>query len=145
MTWMMHGQKPISVTAITRHYKTAEYPKVDDDATILVEYPGATGIIEASWNWPFSIKDMEVFCETGYLHALDNVNITSRLRENIVCSKKAAPLPAPSNDPMEYLAAVLDHRVSGTNDLSSLNYNMIVMQILDAAKRSAISGKRILL
>jgi hypothetical protein len=44
---------------------------------------------------------------------------------------------------MEYLAAVLDHRLSGTNDLSSLNYNMIVMQILDAAKRSAASGKRI--
>jgi len=143
MTWMMHGQKPIAVTAITRHYKTSEYPKVDDDATILVEYPGATGIIEASWNWPFSIKDMEVFCETGYLHALNNVNIISRRRENIVSSRKAAPLPAPVNDPMEYLAAVLDHRLSGTNDLSSLNYNMIVMQILDAAKRSAASGKRI--
>ncbi|MEO8819232.1 MAG: Gfo/Idh/MocA family oxidoreductase [Ginsengibacter sp.] len=143
MTWMMHGQKPIAVTAITRHYKTIEYPKVDDDATILVEYPGATGIIEASWNWPFSIKDMEVFCETGYLHALDNVNITSRKRENIVSSKKAAPLPAPNNDPLVYLAAVLHHQLSGTNDLSSLNYNMIVMQILDAAKRSAALGKRI--
>ena len=145
MTWMMHGQKPIAVTAITRHYKTAEYPKVDDDATILVEYPGATGIIEASWNWPFSIKDMEVFCETGYLHALDHVNITSRQREKIISSKKAAPLPAPNNDPMVYLAAVLDHQLPGTNDLSSLNYNMIVMQILDAAKRSAASGKRIVL
>ena len=133
MTWMMHGQKPIAVTAITRHYKTAEYPKVDDDATILVEYPGATGIIEASWNWPFSIKDMEVFCETGYLHALDNVNITSRQRENIVSSKKAAPLSAPNNDPMIYLEAVIRHQLPGTNDLSSLNYNMIVMQILDAA------------
>jgi predicted dehydrogenase len=143
MTWMMHGQKPIAVTAVTRHYKTAEYPKVDDDATILVEYPEATGLIEASWNWPFSIKDMEVFCETGYLHALDNVNITSRKREKIVSSKKAAPLPAPNNDPLVYLAAVLDHRLTGTNDLSSLNYNMIVMQILDAAKRSAALGKRI--
>jgi predicted dehydrogenase len=143
MTWMMHGQKPIAVTAITRHYKTVEYPKVDDDATIIVEYPGATGIIEASWNWPFSIKDMEVFCETGYLHALNNVDITSRRRENIVSSKKAAPLAAPNNDPLVYLAAVLDHRLSGTDDLSSLNYNMIVMQILDAAKRSAASGKRI--
>ena len=88
---------------------------------------------------------MEVFCETGYLHALNNVNITSRQRENIVSSKKAAPLPAPVNDPMEYLAAVLDHRLTGTNDLSSLNYNMIVMQILDAAKRSAALGKRIVL
>ncbi len=44
MTWMMHGQKPIAVTAITRHYKTYEYPKVDDDATILVEYPGSNRV-----------------------------------------------------------------------------------------------------
>jgi hypothetical protein len=86
---------------------------------------------------------MEVFCETGYLHALNNVDITSRRRENMVSSKKAAPLAAPNNDPLAYLAAVLDHRLSGTDDLSSLNYNMIVMQILDAAKRSAASGKRI--
>jgi len=143
MTWMMHGQKPIAVTAITRHYKPNEYPKVDDDATIIVEYPGATGLIEASWNWPFSIKDMEVFCETGYLHALDNVNITSRKREHIVSSKIAALLPEPNNDPLVYLAAVLNHQLTGTNDLSSLNYNLIVMQILDAAKRSAAQGKRI--
>ena len=143
MTWMMHGQKPIAVTAITRHYKTDEYPKVDDDATIMVEYPNATGLIEGSWNWPFSIKDMEVFCETGYLHALDNINITSRKREKIVSSKQANSLPAPNNDPLIYLAAVLHHQLNGTNDLSSLNYNMIVMQILDAAKRSAALGKRI--
>ncbi len=86
---------------------------------------------------------MEVFCETGYLHALDNVNITSRKREKIVSSKIADPLPAPNNDPLVYLAAVLNHQLTGTNDLSSLNYNMIVMQILDAAKRSAALGKRI--
>lgn len=86
---------------------------------------------------------MEVFCETGYLHALDNVNITSRQREKIISSKKAAPLTAPNNDPIEYLEAVIPHRLTGTNDLSSLNYNMVVMQILDAAKRSAALGKRI--
>jgi len=39
----------------------------------------------------------------------------------------------------------LNHRLSGTNDLSSLNYNMIVMQILDAAKRSVALGRRIVL
>jgi predicted dehydrogenase len=61
MTWLMHGQAPISVSAITHRIKPAVYPKVDDDATILLEYPDATGIIEASWNWPFSIKDWEVF------------------------------------------------------------------------------------
>ena len=83
MTWLMQGAKPIAVTAIVRHYKPAVYPNVDDDATIIVEYPTATGQIEASWNWPFSIKDLEVFGETGYLHALNGDSIVSRMRENI--------------------------------------------------------------
>ncbi len=145
MTWLMQGRKPIAVTAITRHYKPNIYPKVDDDATIILEYPNATGLIEASWNWPFSIKDLEVFGETGYLHALDGQNIISRMRENIKGEKKTEPLAAPINDPMNYLTAVLQNKIPGTADQSSLKYNMIVMEILDAAKRSAATGKRVVL
>jgi predicted dehydrogenase len=145
MTWLMHGQKPIAVTAITRHYKPNEYPKVDDDATIFLEYPQATGQIEASWNWPFSIKDLEVFGETGYLHALDGNNIVSRMRENIKGAKVADALSAPEDNPINYLTAVLHHKIAGTDDQASLKYNMIVMEILDAAKRSAATGTRIVL
>lgn len=143
MTWLMKGARPIAVTAVTRQYKPGIYPKVDDDATVIVEYAGATGLIEASWNWPFSIKDMEVFGQTGYLHALDSKNIVSRMRENIRGTKTATPLEAPISDAITYLTAVLRQQIPGDQDLSSLSYNMIVMEILDAAKRSAQSGKRI--
>ena len=145
MTWLMKGAKPTAVTAIVKHYKPAVYPKVDDDATIIIEYPTANGQIEASWNWPFSIKDLEVFGETGYLHALNGDSVVSRMRENIKAAKKAAPLPVPINDPITYLAAVLQNKIPGSDDQSSLKYNMIVMEILDAAKRSAETGKRIVL
>lgn len=57
MTWMMNNKATIAVTAIIRTLKPKLYPKVDDDATIILEYPEVTGIIEASWNWPFPIKD----------------------------------------------------------------------------------------
>jgi hypothetical protein len=30
----------------------------DDEATILLEYLKAEGIIQASWNWPFNRKDL---------------------------------------------------------------------------------------
>ncbi|MDF2432765.1 MAG: hypothetical protein JWP44_2396 [Mucilaginibacter sp.] len=145
MTWFMHGQKPIAVTAIARHYKPEVYPKVEDDATVFVEYPGATGQIEGSWNWPFGIKDFEVFGEHGYLHALDTSNIVTRMRENIKGTKKSEPLATPINDPIIYLTAVLRNNISGNDDQSSLNYNMVVMEILDAAKRSIKEGKRIVL
>jgi predicted dehydrogenase len=145
MTWLMHGHKPIAVTAVTRHYKPDIYPKVDDDATIILEYSNATGLIEASWNWPFSIKDLEVFGQKGYLHALDNVNIFSRMHENKKESKKAELLTGPLSDALSYLKAVLKNELSGDDDQSSLKYNIIVMEILDAAKRSALTGKRVVL
>jgi len=145
MTWLMHGQKPIAITAVTHHYKFNLYPKVDDDAEILVEYPNAMGQIEGSWNWPFGIKDLEVFGEHGYLHSLNGTDVDIRMRENRRSSIKAEALPVPVNDPLVYLAAVLRGKLAGTDDQASLKYNMIVMQILDAAKQSAKEGRRIVL
>lgn len=145
MTWLMEGQKPIAVTAVARHFKPKTYPKVEDDVNIVVEYPTATGIIEASWNWPFSIKDLEVFGDDGYMHALDNKNIVSRSGKNVVANKIADNLAPPMDNPISYLQVVLQNRLVGLTDRSSLKYNMIVMQILDAAKRSIAEGKRIIL
>lgn len=143
-TWFMHGQQPIAVTAIARHYKPEVYPKVEDDATILVEYPGATAQIEASWNWPFSIKDLEVFGEHGYYHAFNGTEVAGRMRENKKSEKTIISLPVPINDPLIYLAANLKGEIK-VDDQSSLRYNMIAMKILDAAKRSIKEGKRIVL
>lgn len=145
MTWFMKGIKPIAVTAITRQYKPLVYPKVDDDATVILEYPGAIGQIEASWNWPFGIKDLEIFGDKGYLHGLDGSTVMSRTHEIVKTIKLIPALDAPYNDPIVYLSAVIHYQLAGTDDLSSLKYNMIVMQILDAAKRSAAQGKRIIL
>jgi len=145
MTWLMDGQKPVAVTAITRRIKPALYPKVDDDATILLEYAnGATGIIEASWNWPFGIKDWEVFAEKSYLHALNGSSLQRRDRD----SAKYYDLPVPTaayTSNLVYLADVLHGKIKPGNDLSSLENNLIVVQVLNAAKQSAKEGRRIAL
>ncbi|WP_183562885.1 Gfo/Idh/MocA family protein [Mucilaginibacter sp. SP1R1] len=144
MTWLMQGQRPIAVTAIARHYKPSVYPKVEDDATIIVEYPNATGMIEASWNWPFGIKDMEIFGAKGYIHTFDKDSLEIKLN-NTVRSFKAPALISPADAPVPYFTAALKNPLKSRNDRSSLKYNMIVMQILDAAKRSIKEGKRIVL
>ena len=142
MTWLMEGKAPIAVTAITRNIKPDVYPKVDDEATILLEYAEATGIIEASWNWPFGIKDLEVYGKTGYLHSLNGSTLQERKKD--VYEKVEVKSPAFQNN-LVYLAAVLRGEIKPENDLSSLNNNMIVVKILDAARRSAKEGKRIVL
>ena len=142
MTWLMHGQAPIAVTAVTHRIKPDLYPKVDDDATILLEYPAATGIIEASWNWPFGIKDWEVFGVTGYLHALNDKVLEERMKQ----SSDSIPVhPTVYRDNISYLADVLSGKIDPAADLSSLPNNLIVVRILEAASRSAREGKRITL
>jgi predicted dehydrogenase len=142
MTWLMHGQAPIAVIAVTHQIKPDLYPKVDDDATILLEYPAATGIIEASWNWPFGIKDWEVFGATGYLHALNDKVLEERMKQ----SYDSIPVhPATYRDNISYLADVLNRKIDPAADLSSLPNNLIVVRILEAASRSAREGKRITL
>ena len=43
MTWLMDGQRPISVTATTQQIKPDIYPRVDDEATIILTYPKGAG------------------------------------------------------------------------------------------------------
>jgi predicted dehydrogenase len=146
MTWLMDGQAPISVTAITRQLKKDVYPNVDDDATILLEYPGATGIIEASWNWPFGIKDMEVFGQTGYIQAVNATTLRLKEKENAPYTVVPAdPLAANLSNHLNYLSAVLSKEIEPGHDLSSLENNLIVVKILEAAKTSAKTGRKVMI
>ncbi|NBC66224.1 MAG: Gfo/Idh/MocA family oxidoreductase [Bacteroidetes bacterium] len=147
ITWLMEGEEPISVTALTQTHKPDIYPNVDDEATIIVTYPGLQGVIQASWNWPYNRKDMQVYGEHGYAFAMDNQNLqVLKNSEDTPQSISLEPRDYPFNDPFSYFAAVVrgDITVQET-DLSSLENNITVMKILDAAKKSAETGKTITL
>jgi len=144
MTWLMDGQRPIAVTAVTQRFQPDVYPAVDDEATILVEYAAAQGIIQASWNWPFDRKDMEIYGRTGQIFALRGDGIRVRLQGKQEEQSTAPPIPAPEDDFLSYLAAVVRKEIKPSG-LSSLENNVIVTEILDAARRSAATGQRIVL
>ena len=119
---------------------------MDDEATIIVTYPHTQGIIEASWNWPVGRKDMEVYGQTGYAITIDALNMRVRKSEKENESSFAAePTLFPQNDPFAYLAAMVHGDIKPDDDLSSLRVNMIVVEILDAARKSAKEGKTIYL
>lgn len=145
ITWLMHGERPISVSAVTQQLKPDKYPKVDDEATIILEYPGAQGIIQASWNWPVGRKDMEVYAAKGQVIA-DREGIRFK-SDGITETFNKSPAPQkPRHDPFAYLAAVVRMEISiQPTDLSSLENNIIVVEILEAAKLSAREGRRVVL
>jgi predicted dehydrogenase len=143
MTWWMHGEAPISVTAVGQTDKPDIY-SVYDDATIILRYPKAQAVLMPSWNWPFARKDSEVYGATGYTITVGPNNLRTRLAGQTEETTTTAPPLAPPNDSsMHYLAAVVNGQLTPKGDLNALDTNMIVMQILDAARESAKSGKTI--
>jgi len=146
MTWLMKGQKPLSVSAVLQQIKPDIYPNVDDEATIILTYPKTQGIIQASWNWPFGRKDMEIYGQHGYTISDRNGIKTRTSPDRKEDYRAVSPPSRPFNDPFAYLAAVVHGEVSvKPTDLSSLQNNMIVVEILEAARKSAKEGKVIYL
>jgi predicted dehydrogenase len=142
ITWLQKGQRPVSVFAVLQQFKHSTYPKVDDEATIVVTYPGSQGIIQASWNWPFGRKDIEVYGEKGYVFADRNGIKYKTSPDAKEKSEAISPPDKPNHDPFAYLKAVVSGEITvQPTDLSSLPNNIIVVEILDAAKRSAREGK----
>lgn len=143
MTWLMDGERPVTVTALTQQIKPQIYPRVDDEATIVLTYPRAQAIIQASWNWPFDRKDMEVYGQTGYAITVKRDDIRVRRAQQDQAEQVAAkPIAAPYDNELSYLRAVV---VDGAKEdaLSSLETNVTVSEILDAARQSAASGRTI--
>ena len=141
----MNNQRPKSVTAVLQQLKPQKYPKVDDEATIVLTYDGVQAIIQASWNWPYSRKDIEVYGEHGALFAANRNTLTQKSDRQKEDKIELEPLPAPINDPFVYLSAVVRGQINPQGDLSSVENNMIVVEILSAAIESSSSKKTIFL
>ena len=144
-TWFLKGERPLSVTAVTQQLQKENNPRVDDEATILVLYKKSKATIQASWNWPIGRKDMEVYGTTGAIFA-DNRN-SMRVRKAVgydgftETSMKLEDRNYPYKDPFSLFVAVIRNEwILPPFDLYSLENNMIVMEILEAAKTSAKTG-----
>jgi len=141
-TWLMDGRRPDSVTAVTQRIKPEVYPRVDDEATIILTYPHAQAIVQASWNWPFSRKDMEVHGQKGYAITVGPDAVRVRLPEKEELLTDAKPLEKTKEDSVSYLRAVVLGGLKPEGQ-SSLETNVIVTEILDAARQSAAMGKTV--
>lgn len=147
-TWIMKGEKPLSVVAVTQQLQRENNPDVDDESTIILLYKNAKVTIQASWNWPIGRKDMEVYGRKGVIYADNRNDLRIRISEGYdgfqESKSRLDELPPPYHDPFTHFAAVIHKEISLPKyDLSSLENNMIVMEILDAARLSAKKGRAV--
>jgi predicted dehydrogenase len=143
MTWLMDNQRPVTVTARTLQVKPGIYPRVDDEATIVVDYGSAQGIIQASWNWPYNRKDLEVYGATACMHAIGGNTVRVRAGYTDPEQTLTPPeLPPDERDSISYLRAVARGTLLPAG-LSSLENNLIATDILVAARESARTGRTV--
>jgi len=138
--------KPSRVYATTRKMKTEQNNTVDDDATIVLDYPDATTVIEASWDWPYTKEQVEVFGPKGSLLARHSTLLhragdargpnVSPDGENVPLN----PLPNETSNPVSYFVDCIRNN-KPIEDPVSAQLNVQVMEILDAARESARTGK----
>jgi glucose-fructose oxidoreductase len=144
MTWFMHGESPVSVTAVAQTDKPDTYPHVDDDATIILRYPHARRPCSClPGTGPFGRKDTEVYGTTGYAIAVN----PSQLRERV---SEASPEVSPSASPplavaQRHVPALPRRRrprpaCSRDHDLTALDTN--VVSHADSRRRPAIRPHR---
>ena len=137
--------RPVKVFARSLKLKTSQHNAVEDDAVILLEYPGATALIEPSWDWPYSMERVEVFGLKGSLLGLpDGLLYRAYNTPPSIGHPDGQPVPLPSLPPQQsnpiayYVDHIQNHKPIG--GLLSARLNVEVDEILDAAKESIRTG-----
>jgi predicted dehydrogenase len=142
ITWLMGGRRPASVTAVAQTFQPETYTRVEDESTILLSYPGTQGIIQASWDWPYGRKDLEIYGQTGSVLVPSRDFVRLRVGDEATRQENAPALTGPEVDQLSYLAAIVRGEIKPTG-MSSVAMNMVVTEILEAARESARSGRRV--
>ena len=136
---------PDTVYATVNHLRPDRFPKVEDNATIVLHYPNAIGIFEGSWDLPHSLQDLEVWgrpgsTPPGMLHM-------SRAKVDVQHGNETATLPpatlSPENsEPVAYMTSCIrgGSQVSG---LTAIDINVEVIRIIDLAKESVKTGRAV--
>ena len=133
--------RPESVYATAHHLQPERYPKVDDHATIVLNYQDGTAIFEQSWSLPARApEDLEIFGRKGSLYVASDTlkKWTGKTSEDV----KVDPLPPERADPVAYVVNLL-RKGTAPDGMSGLDINVDVMELLEAAKQSIKSGRAV--
>jgi predicted dehydrogenase len=140
--------RPTRVLAIAEKLKVDQHNSVDDDATILLEYPDATATLQASWSWPYNKDVVEVFGPKGSMLATRNellFRAAGARGPNVALQGERValnPLPHETSNPISYFVhCIRDNKP--VEDPVSPSLNVQVVEILDAARESIRLGRAV--
>lgn len=136
------ADKPLSVTAFAGNYGTP-YMDAPDNMAAIIAYAHSYGVIEGTWTMPqAALPTGPVYCcENGVLYCTADREIKAM---NLYGEEIALPdlplTPHIANLPDHYAYCKREGRP--LHKTVTLAYNLQVMAIIDAAMKSAASGKQ---
>ena len=137
---------PSTVYATVEHLRPERFPKVEDNATLVLGYPHAVGIFEGSWDLPRSYQDLEVFGRPDSAPP-GSVTMTRRSVELHHGTKETKslpiePLPADEAEPVAYMVSRIQAN-KPIEGLTAIDINVKVIHIIDWAKESVKTGRAV--
>jgi predicted dehydrogenase len=135
--------KPKSVFATVNHLRPERFPKVEDNADLVLEYPTGVGLFEGSWDLPRSYQDLDVFGwgdedKRGSIH-MNQRSVEMRHGKNVE-RLTLSPLDQDSNEPIAYMVSRMKNK-KPIEGLTAVDINVDVIHIIDLAKKSVKSGR----
>ena len=132
--------KPDTVYAHANHLRPETFPRVEDNADLVLGYKNGVGIFEASWDLPRSYQDLEVYGLKGSVYMEQRSVTLQKGKEKRTLD--LSPLPPEESEPVAYMAGRIRHN-KPIEGITATGINVGVIEIIDAAKESIASGKTV--
>ncbi len=137
---LMYLGRPETVYAQTNQLRPSEFPKVEDNATIILHYPKGVAVLEGSWDLPRSFQDLEIFGRKGSIYMVNGKVEMRQGRETKEVPLK--PLPPSEAEPIAYMINCIETKTA-PKGMTSIELNAGVVEIIEAAKESVKTGKAV--
>lgn len=136
------GERPLTVSAFAGNYGTPFMPReVPDNMAAVIAYPDSYGVIEGTWTMPQSfLPTGPVFCcSEGVIYTTPDKDVKAMDLTGREIVLPPFEVPAHIGNLVDHYA---DSLANGTPVLRpvTLDFNLQVAALLDAAMRSAASG-----
>lgn len=133
--------RPQTVYAQANHLRPETFPKVEDNADLVLSYPNGVGVFEASWDLPRSFQDLEIYGLKGGSLYMKNGSVEMKQGRDTK-SLTLDPLPPERAEPIAYMVSCIRNH-KPIEGLTAIDINVDVIKIIDAAKDSVRTGRAV--
>lgn len=138
---LMYLGRPETVYAQVNHLRPEEFPKVEDNATIVLHYAQGVAVLEGSWDLPRSFQDLELFGRQGSVY-MTSQKVELRKGRGAVEEVPIKPLAPEAAEPIAAMVHAIESKTA-PGGMTGIDLNAQVVELIEAAKESIKTGRAV--